>query len=74
MNNFFKKVWKSTVAYVVGSLGFIQLASVILDNISTEDVFGTSSEVIMQTTFLITLVRPRRVNSSDIGTLDGYRL
>ena len=56
MNEIFKSIWKPTGAYIVGSLGFIQLASVILENISSEKVFGSSSEAVMQATFICALI------------------
>ena len=56
MNEIFKRIWKPTGAYIVGSLGFIQLASVILENISSEKVFGSSSEAVMQATFICALI------------------
>jgi len=56
MNEIFKRIWKPTGAYIVGSLGFIQLASVILENISSEKIFGSSSEAVMQATFILALI------------------
>ena len=56
MNGIFKRIWKPTGAYIVGSIGFIQLASVILENISSEKVFGSSSEAVMQATFICALI------------------
>ena len=50
------RIWKPTAAYVVGSIGFIQLASVLLENISSENIFGVASENVMQLTFLVSLI------------------
>ena len=56
MRKFAKRIWKYTTAYVVASIGFIQLASVLLDNISSENIFGMASEGVMQLTFLLALI------------------
>jgi len=56
VRKFAKRIWKYTTAYVVASIGFIQLASVLLDNISSENIFGMASEGVMQLTFLLALI------------------
>ena len=51
----FAKLWKTATAYVVGSIALIQLASVVLSNISSESSLGYSTEAIMQFIFIATL-------------------
>ena len=51
-----ERLWKWTTAYVVGAIAFIQLASILLDNFSSERVFGASSETVMQVIFIALLV------------------
>ncbi len=56
MNKLVKRLWKWTTAYVVGAVAFIQLASILLENLSSERVFGASSETVMQVIFIAILV------------------
>ena len=56
MNKLVKRLWKWTTAYVVGAVAFIQLASILLENFSSERVFGASSETVMQVIFIAILV------------------
>ena len=51
----FAKLWKTATAYVVGSIALIQLASVVLSNISSESSLGYSTEATMQFIFIATL-------------------
>ena len=51
----FTKLWKTATAYVVGSIALIQLASVVLSNISSESSLGYSTETTMQFIFIATL-------------------
>ena len=51
----FAKLWKTATAYVVGSIALIQLASVVLSNISSESSLGYGTEAIMQFIFIATL-------------------
>ena len=49
------KLWKAATAYIVASIALIQLASVVLSNISSEETLGYSSESTMQFIFILTL-------------------
>ena len=51
----FLKLWKAATAYVVASIALIQLASVVLANVSSEEFFGYSSETVMQFIFITVL-------------------
>ena len=51
----FLKLWKAATAYVVASIALIQLASVVLANVSSEASFGYSSETVMQFIFITVL-------------------
>ena len=48
-----QKVWKSTIAYLVGSIAFIQLAPVFFATFSPEEMFGSSAEEIMPVLFIL---------------------
>ncbi len=52
IKNFINKIWKSATAYLVGSIAFVQVASVFLSNVSSEEMFGRSSESVMQIIFV----------------------
>ena len=47
---------KTSAGYAVASFGLIQVASVVTDNLSTESIFGISSESFMQILFIGVLV------------------
>jgi len=47
---------KTSAGYAVASIGLIQVASVVTDNLSTELIFGISSESFMQILFISVLV------------------
>ena len=47
---------KTSAGYAVASFGLIQVASVVTDNLSTESMFGISSESFMQILFIGVLV------------------
>ena len=47
---------KTSAGYAVASFGLIQVASVVTDNLSTELIFGISSESFMQILFISVLV------------------
>ena len=48
-----QKVWKSTIAYLVGSIAFIQLAPVFFATFPPEEMFGSSAEEIMPFLFIL---------------------
>lgn len=48
----FKVLWKSATAYVVAGFALIQLASVVVNNVSIKDTLGISQELFMQTLFI----------------------
>ena len=48
-----QKVWKSTIAYLVGSIAFIQLAPVFFATFPPEEMFGSSAEEIMPVLFIL---------------------
>ena len=39
---------KTATAYVVAGFAVLQVASIVVDNISTQEIFGMSSESLMQ--------------------------
>ena len=47
---------KTSAGYAVATFGLIQVASVVTDNLSTELIFGISSESFMQILFIVVLV------------------
>mgnify|MGYP001193313376 FL=1 len=47
---------KTSAGYAVASFGLIQVASIVTDNLSTETIFGVSSESFMQILFISVLV------------------
>ena len=51
--NTIQKVWKSTIAYIVGSIAFIQLAPVFFATFPPEQMFGSSAEELMPILFII---------------------
>ena len=54
--NTIQKVWKSAVAYIVGSIAFIQLAPVFFATFPPEELFGTSAEEIMPILFIVVAI------------------
>jgi len=56
IKNFINKIWKSATAYLVGSIAFVQVASVFLSNVSSEEMFGRSSESVMQIIFVLVVI------------------
>ena len=47
---------KPSAAYAVASFGLIQVASIVTDNLSTQIMFGISSESFMQLLFISVLI------------------
>ena len=47
---------KTSAAYAVASFGLIQVASIVTDNLSTQIMFGISSESFMQILFIGVLI------------------
>ena len=47
---------KTSAAYAVASFGLIQVASIVTDNLSTQIMFGISSESFMQLLFISVLI------------------
>tara|TARA_X000000368_G_scaffold155995_1_gene122964 strand:+ start:1547 stop:2983 length:1437 start_codon:yes stop_codon:yes gene_type:complete len=54
--NTIQKVWKSTIAYIVGSIAFIQLAPVFFATFPPEEMFGSSAEKLMPILFIIVAI------------------
>ena len=54
--NTIQKVWKSTIAYIVGSIAFIQLAPVFFATFPPEEMFGSSAEELMPILFIIVAI------------------
>ena len=49
LKKIFNVLWKSATAYVVAGFALIQVASVVVSNVSIQDTLGISSELFMQT-------------------------
>jgi hypothetical protein len=47
---------KTSAGYAVASFGLIQVASIVTDNLSTQTMFGISSESFMQVLFIGVLI------------------
>lgn len=53
MKTIFPILWKTTTAYALVSFGVVQLADVVVNNLSPENLGDTSPESIMQAVFLL---------------------
>ena len=53
LHNIFNLLIKTATAYVVAGFAIIQLSSIVVDNISTNDVLGIPPETLMQILFIV---------------------
>ena len=53
MKNIFPILWKTTTAYMIVSFGVVQLADVVVNNLSSENLGDMDPASIMQTVFLL---------------------
>ena len=52
LHNIFNLLIKTATAYVVAGFAIIQLSSIVVDNVSTNDVLGIPPETLMQILFI----------------------
>jgi len=55
-HNIFNVIVKAATGYIVGAFATIQLSSIVVDNISIQEVLGISSETFMQSLFILLLI------------------
>ena len=53
MKNMFPILWKTTTAYMIVSFGVVQLADVVVNNLSSENLGEMDPASIMQAVFLL---------------------